>query len=175
MFSTKSARHGVPPPSTGRRSRPLRRLRRLAAIVALSTMALAFVPAGTAAAADKGGIAPQATCRQHSQAWVKSFTYGILHSDLPGRTLTVHAGERLYHTGIVAPGTRIRFQYLNLDANTTFFVWSAPAGSNCVVPHEQSVLDTTIFSGTRWGVGALYVAWEDNQLRTPILGTLIVP
>ena len=42
--------------------------------------------------------------------------YGILHSDIPGRTLTVPAGTPVFHTSIVVPGTRIRFQYFNIDA-----------------------------------------------------------
>lgn len=119
--------------------------------------------------------ASAATCGQNSQAWIKAFGYGILHSDLPSTTvLTVPHGTPIYHTGIVVPGTVVRFQYANLDANTAFWVNSAQAGSNCVVPHEQSVLDTSIFGGTRWGVFAVWVAWEDNQIHSKILGTLIV-
>lgn len=119
--------------------------------------------------------ASAATCGQHSQAWIKAFGYGILHSDLPSTTvLTVPHGTPIYHTGIVVPGTIVRFQYANLDANAAFWVYSAQASSNCVVPHEQSVLDTTIFGGTRWGVYAVWIAWEDNQIHSKILGTLIV-
>lgn len=155
-------------------------IRRAAAAIALAMLVLLLAPTGASAAlaateAEKTPVGTQVTCGQHSQAWIKAFGYGILHSDLPGGTLTVPAGTPIYHTGIVVPGTRVRFQYLNLDANTAFYVWSAQASSNCVVPHEQSVLDTSIFSGTRWGVAALYIAWETNQYRSVLLGTLIVP
>jgi hypothetical protein len=145
----------------------------VAAVVALAMTMLALAPA-SASAGGRSPVGVQASCGQHSQAWIKAFGYGILHSDIPNGTLQVPAGTPIYHTGIVVPGTRIRFQYVNLDANTTFFISSAPASGNCVVPHEQAVLDTSIFGGTRWGVGALYVAWEDNQLHSVILGTLIV-
>jgi hypothetical protein len=145
----------------------------VAAVIAMAMAMLALAPV-SASAAGRSPVGVQASCGQHSQAWIKAFGYGILHSDIPNGTLQVPAGVPIYHTGIVVPGTRIRFQYVNLDANTTFFISSAPASGNCVVPHEQAVLDTSIFGGTRWGVGALYVAWEDNQLHSVILGTLIV-
>jgi hypothetical protein len=138
----------------------------VATVIAALTMALLMLaPAGASAA----------TCGQHSQAWVKTFGYGILHSDLPSTTvLTVPAGTPLYHTGIVVPGTVVRFQYANLDANTAFWVNTVQASGNCVVAHERTVLDTSIFGGTRWGVFAVWVGWEDNQIHSKILGTLIV-
>lgn len=150
----------------------LRRKGLVTAVVALALTMLALAP--TAASAASAPIGVQATCGQHSQAWIKAFGFGILHTDIPNGTLQVPAGTPIFHTGIVVPGTRIRFQYINLDANTTFFINSATAGSNCVVPHERTVLDTSIFGGTRWGVGVLYVGWEDNQLHSVVLGTLIV-
>jgi hypothetical protein len=137
----------------------------MAVVIALASAILVLTPASASAA----------SCGQHSQAWNKAFGYGILHSDLPStQTLTVPAGTPIYHTGIVVPGTVIRFQYANLDANTAFWVNSGQASSNCVVPHQQSVLDTSIFGGTRWGVFAVWVAWEDNQIHSKVLGTLIV-
>jgi len=72
------------------------------------------------------------------------------------------------------PGTVIRFQYANLDANAAFWVQTVQASSNCVVAHERTVLDTSIFGGTRWGVFAVWIGWEDNQIHSKILGTLIV-
>jgi hypothetical protein len=53
-------------------------------------------------------------------------------------------------------------------------VLSGLAGGNCVVPHEQPVFDTSVFGGTSWAVDAVYVAWEINQIRSTILGTLVV-
>ena len=137
----------------------------IAVVIALVSTMLVLAPATASAA----------TCGQHSQAWIKTFGYGILHSDLPStQVLTVPAGALIYHTGIVVPGTVVRFQYANLDANTAFWVNSAQASGNCVVAHEKSVLNTSIFGGTRWGVFAVWVAWEDNQIHSKILGTLIV-
>jgi hypothetical protein len=137
----------------------------MAAVIALAASAILVLAPATASAA---------TCGQHSQAWIKT-AYGILHSDLSSSTvLTIPHGTPIYHTGIVVPGTVVRFQYANLDANTAFWVNSAQASSNCVVAHEKSVLDTSIFGGTRWGVFAVWVAWEDNQIHSKVLGTLIV-
>ena len=136
-----------------------------ATVVAFVVALLVMVPTSASAA----------SCGQHSQAWTKAFGYGILHSDLPStQTLTVPAGTPIYHTGIVAPGTIIRFQYANLDANTAFWVNTVQAGSNCVVPHEKTVLDTSIFAGTRWGVFAVWVGWEDGQIHSKVLGTFFV-
>jgi hypothetical protein len=137
----------------------------MAAVIALATAMLVLAPASASAA----------TCGQHSQAWINTFGYGILHSDLPSTSvLTVPAGTRIYHTGIVVPGTIVRFQYANLDANTAFWVNTVQASGNCVIAHEKTVLDTSIFGGTRWGVFAVWVAWEDNQIHSKVLGTLIV-
>jgi len=137
----------------------------MAVVLTLVAAMMVLVPANATAA----------TCGQHSQAWIKTPSNGILHSDLPSdRILTVPAGTPIYHTGIVVPGTIIRFQYANLDANTAFWVNTVQASGNCVVAHEKTVLDTSIFGGTRWGVFAVWVAWEDNQIHSKILGTLIV-
>lgn len=145
----------------------------VAAVITLAMAILVLAP-GSASAAAGSPVGVQASCGQHSQAWTKAFGYGILHSDIPNGTLQVPAGTPIYHTGIAVPGSRIRFQYVNLETNTAFYVHSAPAGSNCVVPHQQAVLDTSIFSGTRWGVHALFVAWETNQFRGVVLGTFTV-
>jgi hypothetical protein len=122
-----------------------------------------------------GGV--QVTCGQHTQAWIVAFNYGILHTDVPGRILTVPRGTPIFHTGIVVPNTRVVFHYTSLTApppGVQFTVLSGFASSNCVVPHEQSVLDTSIFGGTSWAVDAVYIAWEDNQVHSKILGTLVV-
>ena len=163
--------------------RPLRRQRlavgfAIAMVVAAITM-LAPTPviaAGKAGGTD-GQVGITATCKQNTQAWIVAFGFGILHSDVPGRTLTVPHGTPIFHTGIVAPGTRVVFHYARIGApppGVQFTVLSGFAGSNCVVPHEQSVLDTSIFGGTSWAVDAVYIAWENNQIRSTILGTLIV-
>ncbi|MGH8572518.1 MAG: hypothetical protein ACREX8_08080 [Gammaproteobacteria bacterium] len=138
----------------------------VATVIAALTMAMLVLAPASASAA---------TCGQHSQAWIKTDSNQILHSDLPStRVLTVPAGTRIYHTGIVVPGTIVRFQYANLDANTAFWVNTVQASGNCVIAHEKTVLDTSIFGGTRWGVFAVWVAWEDNQIHSKVLGTLIV-
>lgn len=138
----------------------------VAAVIAVLTMAMLVLGSASASAA---------TCGQHSQAWTSAPGYGILHSDLPSTSvLTVPAGTRIYHTGIVVPGTVVRFQYANLDANAAFWVNTVQASGNCVIAHERTVLDTSIFGGTRWGVFAVWIGWEDNQIHSKILGTLIV-
>jgi len=148
--------------------------RPVAAFVAglvLSVVTL-FAPSAALAGGDV-----QVTCGQHTQAWNGAFGFGILHSDVPGRTLTVPAGTQIFHTGIVVPNTRVVFHYLNLGSpppGVQFTVLSGFAKSNCVVPHEQSVLDTSILGGTSWAVDAVYIAWEDNQVHSTILGTLVV-
>jgi len=149
----------------------------MVALVATVLVTIAATPTAAAAhsPAAGGGVSPLAFCRQNTQAWNGAFGYGILHSDIPGRTLTVPAGTPVFHTGIVVPGTRIRFQYFNIDApGISFDVWSPQAGSNCVVAHEPATLNTGILAGTRWAVGATYIAWETNTFRNTLLGTLVV-
>jgi len=43
-----------------------------------------------------------------------------------------------------------------------------------VVAHEPATLNTGILAGTRWAVGATYIAWETNTFRNTLLGTLVV-
>jgi hypothetical protein len=197
MLSAQTDHRAVAAPEPDRPCRAHRialGLRALAAFVGLTLIAL--MPSAASAApnsssvtalsqssasssteqftAGSTGVTPRASCRQNTQAWVGAFGFGILHSDVPGRTLTVPAGTDIFHTGIVVPNTRIRFDYGNPDTGVVFSVWSAFAGSNCVVAHEQATLDTEIFRGTRWVVGAVYIAWETNTFRSTILGTLVV-
>jgi len=161
--------------------RPLRRRLAVgfAAALVITTMTM-LAPSPVSAAPAAGGdgrVGTTAFCRQNTQAWTVAFGFGILHSDVPGRTLTVPRGTPIFHTGIVVPNTRVVFHYSRIGApppGVQFTVLSGFAGSNCVVPHEQSVLDTSIFGGTSWAVDAVYIAWETNQIRSTILGTLVV-
>ena len=163
--------------------RPQRRHRLTAGFAAALVIAAItmLAPSPVSAAAKGGGtdglVGITATCRQHTQAWTVAFGFGVLHTDVPGRTLTVPRGTPIFHTGIVVPNTRVVYHYARIGApppGVQFTVLSGFAGSNCVVPHEQSVLDTSIFGGTSWVVDAVYIAWETNQIRSTILGTLVV-
>ena len=87
------------------------RARQVVRVVA-ATLTLGIVVALAPAPANAAGVS--ATCGQHSQAWIKAFGYGILHSDIPNGSLTVPAGTPIYHTGIVVPGTQVVFHYINL-------------------------------------------------------------